>query len=67
MDAERRRRLAQADLQAFAEHFTDLPRPARAELVYEMIERSATAVSEVACNLYRLTADRDPPPIANVA
>lgn len=67
MDAERRWRLAQADLRAFAEHFADLPRPARAELVYEMIERSATAVSEVACNLYRLTADRAPLPITNVA
>ena len=67
MDAERRWLLTQADLRAFAEHFADLPRPARAELVYEMIERSATAVSEVACNLYRLTADREPPPIANVA
>jgi RNA polymerase sigma factor (sigma-70 family) len=67
MDAERRWRLTQADLQAFAEHYADLPRSAKAELVYEMIERSATAVSEVACNLYRLTADREPAPIANVA
>ena len=67
MDTERRRLLIQADLRAFAEHFTVLPRPARAELVYDMIERSATAVSEVACNLYRLTADREPPLIANVA
>ena len=56
-----------AELEAFAERFSQLDRPKQAELVYDLIERSATAVGEVVLNLYRLTIAHDPGPITEVA
>jgi len=67
VDDQRRRLLSQAELDAFAERFSQLDRSKQAELVYELIERSAAAVGEVVLNLYRLTIARDPGPIPAVA
>jgi len=59
VDPRRRELLLQAELEAFEDRFVRLERSARAELVYSMIEHSASAVLEVACNLYRLTATEE--------
>ena len=57
LDDERRRRLERAEVRAFGRRFEALPRDARAELLYAMLERSTPALAEVASNLYRLTRD----------
>lgn len=67
VDDQRRHLLAQAELDAFVQRFSRLDRPQQAELVYDLIERSAAAVGEVACNLYRLTITHDPGAIPAVA
>ena len=55
VDRHRGERLVEAELNAFELQFARLERSARASLVYDMIERSAAAVGEVARNLYRMT------------
>ena len=55
VDRHRGERLVEAELNAFELQFERLERAARASLVYDMIERSAAAVGEVARNLYRMT------------
>jgi len=67
VDDQRRRQLSQVELDAFAERFAKLDRARQAELVYGLIERSASAVGEVVRNLYRLTIAHDPEPIPAVA
>ena len=67
LNSDHRRRLLQAEVGIFQRRFSQLDRPAKAELVYAMIERSTATVSEVACNLYRLTCEPAPRPEAHVA
>lgn len=61
VDASRRQRLMQVEMAEFEARFTAMEPPARAQMVYSLIERSSQSVSEVARNLYRLslTADDD--------
>jgi hypothetical protein len=59
LHAGRREVLLQAELDAFDAQCARLGRRARADAVYGMIEHSASAVPEVARNLFRLTASGD--------
>jgi len=55
LDEGDRDRLLQAELDDFEQRFAQLALPARAELTYRLIERSASAIVEVVRNLYHLT------------
>ncbi|HSW44669.1 MAG TPA: hypothetical protein VLM89_03760 [Phycisphaerae bacterium] len=67
IDTMRRHKLVQAELRAFAARFDDLPRGAKAELLYGLIEQSTPAVREVACNLFRMSLGRNESDAARVA
>ena len=67
MNAERRQRLIQADLREFEARFTALEPPARAEMIYSLIEKSSQCVPEVARNLFRLTMTMEDDAVRTVA
>jgi len=67
LDREKRRELRRAEVQCFAGQFADLSRSAKADLVYRMIEQTVPAVTEMACNLYRLTNSPEPLSVDRVA
>lgn len=54
LDDELRRDLKRAEDQAFHAHFTSLEKPEQAALIYDLLERTETALGEVACNLHRM-------------
>jgi len=58
IDDHRHRLLTRADIDHFAERFAQLDRPKKAEVVFDLIEQTASTVSEVVLNLYRLTIRR---------
>ncbi len=62
VDEGRREILSRTQLKAFENQFEQLEPPARAELIYRLIERSGAVIPEIARNLYRLTlSDSDEP------
>ncbi len=67
LDAARRERLARTERIVFARRFRQLPRQAKAELIYRLLEQSKVPVTEVACNLHQLTCGPPPRALAKVA
>lgn len=67
MDADRRAALLRAEVAAFSQEFAELQPSARAEVLYRLIERSSHNLTEVAANLFRLTASVEDRPARTVA
>lgn len=60
MDADRRRRLEAAQVDAFVERFNASDAAARATMLYSLVKRSTDCLPEVARNLYRLVMSDEP-------
>jgi RNA polymerase sigma factor (sigma-70 family) len=67
LDTQRRQRLIQAEIHEFEERFMALEPPARARIIYSLIEKSSQCMSEVARNLFRLTISADEGGVRTVA
>jgi RNA polymerase sigma factor (sigma-70 family) len=67
LDASRQDRLVQAEIGEFEARFVEMAPPARAEILYSLIERSSQCIPEVARNLFRLTLRMEDDPVRTVA